>query len=653
MNKTFRWRWGVLAAALMSLVSLIPQAHLCRARGREWQGAYAYFYSDEPAYAAYLNALMEGRPRRNDPYTGTDEQAHATLPESLFSIQFFPAYLLAIPARALNLSAETVFILLMPLTALGSSLALYWTVISITRDERAACASVFVVLCLGILVSGQGFIVNLLGGFSGYVFLPFLRRYVPGVPLVFFFAFCGTLWRALNGATRRTRHLFALASGTLFAALVYSYFYHWTAAAALLACLATLWLCARPQAERRDAIKTFAIITTIALVSLVPYFFLIAHRAPSTDEMQALTHTHAPDVWRGVVLLAALTLAALATGARRTLIAWRDPAVVFTAALALSVVVVFNQQIATGLSLQPMHYEQYVGNYVALLAFALACVLLWQGRARVDEGSPPRLLPHRLWIPVALCALLWGVGESLETTLSFARQNVRHDDWLAVTKRLDALARETPRSPHDTAPASNNDSMRARDETTSAHDDPTHARDNMAHASDDVMRVTGDAYPVVFNPDDFRMDHVPVSTPCAVVWAPHTFAYSTLTRAENKQRVFQFLYFAGVAPADFAAAGRDQGFLQFSIFGWERANPRLAVEFRPVTPAEIAAEQRSYAAFVSALEHAAEPPPPLINFVVVSDDQPFSRANLERFYTLNPLERVGRHTIYRATPHGK
>jgi hypothetical protein len=212
-----------------------------------------------------------------------------------------------------------------------------------------------------------------------------------------------------------------------------------------------------------------------------------------------------------------------------------------------------------------------------------------------------------VWLPVALAGLVWAAGESAETTLYFARQNLKHDDWLAVTKRLDALA-------------------------------------------PDARRASGGRYPVVFNPDDFRLDHVPADSACAVLWAPHTFTFSTLARAENKDRLFQFLHFAGVAPADFAASGRDRGFLQFSIFGWERANPRLAVDFKPVTRAEIAAEQRAYAQFVAALYGSTRPPLPLIDFVVASDDQPFSRANLERFYALEPVQRVGGHTIYRARP---
>ncbi len=602
----------------------MPQAQLCLSRGHEWRGAYAFFYSDEPAYAAYLDALIDGRPRRTDPYTGADGQAGGRqLPETLFSIQFAPAYMLALPARALGLDASAVFILLMPLVAAGCALAIFWVAASITGDERAACATAFAALGFGILVSGQGFFINWAGGFSGYVFLPFLRRYVPGVPLVFFFLFCGALWRSLTREARRAGLAWSLFAGALFAVLVYSYFYHWTAAAALLACLSPLWLAARPRAERRTAAVSFAVIASVALVSLAPYLLLVSRRAPTTDEMQALTHTHAPDVLRGVEFLAAVTLVALVLAARRGLIRWRDREVVFAAALSISVPVVFNQQIATGVSLQPMHYEQYVSNYVALLSFALACALIRQGRARKSNTKPAAdsrsleyllddgrrvagaLVQHKFWIPISLLALAWAACDAAETTRYYAHQNAKHDDWRAVVRRLDEMA---------------------------------------------CANSGAGARPVVFNPDDFRMDQVPAQSRCAVLWAPHTFSYSSITREENERRVFLFLHFAGVAPRDFAAAGRDQGFLQFSVFGWERANPRLAVNFRPVTAEEIAAKQQAYAAYVSSLESSARPPQPIINIVVVSDDQLFSLANLENFYKLEQVERLGTHTIYRATP---
>lgn len=154
MHKTIRWRWGVVAAAAMTLLALMPQLFLWHVRERAWQGAAAYFYTDEPAYAAYVNALRDGRPR-NDPYTGVDDTPATPLPESLFSIQFVPAYLIALPARALGLSTVTAFILLVPLVTFSAALALFWLLALVTGDESAAAAFVPLVLCLGRLLMGK------------------------------------------------------------------------------------------------------------------------------------------------------------------------------------------------------------------------------------------------------------------------------------------------------------------------------------------------------------------------------------------------------------------------------------------------------------------------------------------------------------------
>ena len=156
MTKTIRWRWGILVALAIALLSMFPQASLWRDRGKEWNGGNAFFYTDEHAYAAYINALIDGRPRRNDPYTGRDDSSAQPLKESLFSIQFIPAYLVALPARALDLSTATIFIVLTPIFAFATALAVFWLFALITNDERAAAAFVPFVLCLGLLVSGNG-----------------------------------------------------------------------------------------------------------------------------------------------------------------------------------------------------------------------------------------------------------------------------------------------------------------------------------------------------------------------------------------------------------------------------------------------------------------------------------------------------------------
>src|SRR6266403_2649773 len=104
------WRWGALAALAMSIVALYPQINLWIARGSAWQGSYVLTQGDEVAYSAYINALIDGRPRRNDPFTGRDFRDSVPQKDSLCSIQFVPAYLIALPARALGISAATAFI---------------------------------------------------------------------------------------------------------------------------------------------------------------------------------------------------------------------------------------------------------------------------------------------------------------------------------------------------------------------------------------------------------------------------------------------------------------------------------------------------------------------------------------------------------------
>jgi hypothetical protein len=139
-ERNIRWKWGVLAAIAITLLSLYPQLHLWMQLGSNTKGVYAYFDTDEVAYSAYLQALIDGRPRRNDPYIGRDDGKETPLPESLFSVQFVSPYLAAIPARLFGLSASTVFIILMPLIAAASALALFWVLASITHDHRLSAS---------------------------------------------------------------------------------------------------------------------------------------------------------------------------------------------------------------------------------------------------------------------------------------------------------------------------------------------------------------------------------------------------------------------------------------------------------------------------------------------------------------------------------
>src|SRR5882762_3984663 len=90
----FRYKWCAVIATAITFLALIPQLHFWFVRGRNWQGAYATLQGDEFLYSAYLNALIEGRPRRTDAFVGRDSTSNSPLPESTFSIQFIPPFII-------------------------------------------------------------------------------------------------------------------------------------------------------------------------------------------------------------------------------------------------------------------------------------------------------------------------------------------------------------------------------------------------------------------------------------------------------------------------------------------------------------------------------------------------------------------------------
>src|SRR5882672_1692661 len=241
---TVKWKWCALASMAMVLLSLIPQIHLWIVRGREWNGAYVSAHGDEPLYSGYINALIDGRARKNDPFGGKDSTPSAPLPESIFSIQFLPAYVISFLARTFGASASTAFIVLIAVAALLASLSVFWLLNYVTGDHRLASAGTLFVLCFGCIVGRYGFFGTFVD--IGAAAFPFLRRYQPAAAFPLFFVFQLLVWRALTSQSKRTNRVAATVAGVILAVLVFSYLYLWTAGAAWLASIGALWLYFRP-----------------------------------------------------------------------------------------------------------------------------------------------------------------------------------------------------------------------------------------------------------------------------------------------------------------------------------------------------------------------------------------------------------------------
>lgn len=596
-----RWLLAFLPALAILLLALYPQIAFWFARGKSWHGAHAYAHGDEAVYASYVNALIDGRPRRSDPYTGRDEREGAPQAESYFSIQFLPPYVIASTARVLGASTSQSFIALTCIVAILSSLAVFRLLLSVTGDERLASAGVVLVLCFG---SAQLVFEFVFGGEAANNHLSFLRRYLPAAPFPFFFIFCALIWRMLTVEGRRAWLLAALAAGVTFAALVFSYFYLWTTAAAWLACLALLRLVLTKEGAR---LQRFAVVAACGVAALVPYFLMLARRVGTTDEALLLTASHRPDLLRLPELAGALVLLALYLAQRRGRIKRQQPSIIFTAAFAATPFVVFNQQIITGRSLQPFHYGMFIVNYTTVLAAVLAAALIARGQAATINRSALRALAA-----LALVALASGALETMLASKRFMQANILRDEARPAALRLRELGAKT-----------SGEAQGARLDTAS------------------VVLVT-----------DFTLaDALPNTAPQPVLWSPHMFNFPGVSLSEDKERLAQQLYFTGVDFSDVVPErfptldGRRRYFIS-SLIRRARHNPNLSVNWTPITPAEVRDALDFYARFVARFNdvEAARLP---VSYVLTSDEEQIDFTNFDRFYERKMAERFGRFILYR------
>lgn len=597
------WRWGALATLAITIIGLYPQIHLWVTRGSEWQGSYALTQGDEVAYSAYVNALIDGRPRRNDPFSGQDVVLGQQGYETLHSIQFIPAYLVALPARALGLSASNAFILLLVMAAIASSLAIFWLLATLTGQSILAAAGTVFTLTFGALAGSD--CCWHANAFTEMI--PFLRRYPPAAIFPLFFVFCVLVWRALARESSRARMIYSVAAGMLLVVMVFSYFYIWTAAVAWFACVSVLWIVFRRDDFRRLAV-TASVVGGITAVAVAVFLMMLQQRNPLLDQGQLLVSTRALDLFNQPEVIAFIALVVLGRAAWQKLVDVRSPLVLFTFSFTLLPFAVFNQQILTGISLQPIHYKVFIANYAALIAVVLVLWILWRAR------SPQRPVATSVLVAAAVVAFGWGMYEVASATQRRAQNAKVRDQFRAVTKRIAALANE----------------------------------DGSARAA-----LAGKApYPTVFT---LTIDEtleisksIPTDGPLAVLWSLHSDAF--IGPAESKERFYRHLYYCGLTPKMVGARMRENVFwVNVPLFGSERVVPGLVSEFHRLTLPEMEAERRRYADFYNNFtrQQAAEP---LLNFVVIPDGPGLPNlANLDRWYERDSGQKVGPFTIYRVT----
>jgi hypothetical protein len=585
-------RLAIFAALMMLLLSLIPQADLCRRLGNKWQGAYAYAHYDEDIYAAYLNGLILGRARRSDPLV--EPQEGLLPPESLFSIQFVTPYILTAVARTTGLSAAQVFLIFPPLLAALAALLLFYLLFIFTGDKRLSCGGTLFVLCFGALAGRDGKVVTLLHGEPWYAGFPFLRRYQPGFSFLLFFLFVIFIYLAFTRRDSRGRSA-AISAALTFVVLVFTYFFLWTAALAWLFIVVALWIIAR-HSERRRLVRRLLPLAAIGGGALVAYGISLAGIAENSSSAQALEHTRAPDLWRGPELIGAIVLAMLVIIVRRRKAAWDDPLILMTLSFAALPFAVFNQQVLTGLSLQPFHYEIFIVNYVVLLAAVLALAV--QRRCALITWRP---LSMPAFILLCSVSVYWGMTEIRYSAFRERERNLARDGFVPVARRLNELASLNP-----------------------------------------------GVREVVYSPDTYVVaDNTAGYAPNSPLWATHTIIIPSLSAQQRQNRFFQYLYYSAISPVQLEQRLRNKGFIETSaLFGYERFARHLASEFRPLSDDEMSRKVREYSDFVSAFDDA-QAARPMLSYAIIRSDSQFDFSRLDRWYVRDKTEQIGEYQLIR------
>jgi hypothetical protein len=422
--------------------------------------------------------------------------------------------------------------------------------------------------------------------------LPFLRLYQPAVAFPLFFVLCALVWRALNESSGSRSALNAAFAGVTLSALVFSYFFLWTAAAAWLSCIALVWTIFRRN-EFKRAMMVFGIVGVIALPAIIGYFVLLSHRAATVDSAQALVLTHRPDLFRLPEIISSIALLMLAIGSWRRLFSWREPASLFAVSLALMVFVIFNQQVLTGRSLQPIHYEWFIGNYCALTALVLTASL-W----RRSQGS--RLLTNRRLTVLAVIALAWGCGEVwLAASMGFYR-NRANDEFRPAAMRLTSLAQG------ESAPGA-----------------------------------------AVLVSDLALADRLPTDAPQAVLWAPHMLVFPGVNQTEGRERFLRQLYYLGYDEQKiWAEISKADWNFYAGLFPYERLSPVITGKSSPITPDEIRGQIKEYLNYAASFD-AERAASPTLSYVVVPASEQVDFQTLDHWYQRDSGERIGNFVLYR------
>ena len=498
MKEKLKLKFAIPVCLFMVFLSLFPQINLKMHRGENYNGSIAYYDFDEPAYAAYVKSLVNGKSRKNNPYIAKENLSD----ESLFSIQYIPPYVIATFAKLFGFSVETSFILVSIFCAFFTALAVFWLIGGLTEDSLLALIGSLTVLVFGTLLAGQGALKEILGMGNATVFFPFLRRYIPAFAMPIMFFLFGLIWKGLKTESRQKKIIFCGISILSFNILLYSYFYIWSAVLAWLILVLLLYLVFCYKHLSKDNLTFLITVNILCLVSLIPYFLLVLKMA-NHNGLFVLESTRLPVFINPTLLVSYGLIFVVGVLSFRENIFENKLSFIFLLSYICLPFILFNQQIITGYSMQAFHYSRYVGNYTILIGSVIIFYSLC--KKHLDNSKIRRFA--FLMIPL-IC--IWGIVEVSYVTSNRIQFNSNWDEARPINQYLAKIPEEKP-----------------IDEQTT------------------------------INFDLHQAEIQPMFAPQPILWSFHMNVFNGITPKDYRYRYYRYLYFNDMSPKRFAKSLRN------------------------------------------------------------------------------------------------
>jgi hypothetical protein len=600
-NKNFLL-WSLLAGVILSVAALGSQIDLWVERGADWNGVYTVSDLDEPFYTAYVQSILDGKSRRNSPYTGVADTAETLQKESYLSIQYLASYPSIFLAKLFGLSASTTMILLAAIIGFVSAFVLFWLSFIISENAPISFVTTVTTLFCGAFAAGQGGIFDMLSQESVQypISLLFLRRSVPAMSFPALFLFFVFVYRFFSVKKQKTKIWFGVLAVACFTFTVFSYFYHWTTALAWFFGLVILWAIFKFEDLRENKIYFLGLGGSLLLV-LVPYFFLLSNRSTETDSALLLNFTNQPDLWRIPTLTSYLSIGVFLIGKKFGWLNLREPKILFLMSLAFVAPVVFNQQLLTGRSLQPFHYQFFCVNYVAVFSLSSVIFILLKNKLKAQTLNKILLL-------VGATVFIIGYFENVYAADAYRGMNVWRDELVPVAGRIKLIGES----------------------------DKNQTKTSRVILSFDFTQ------PFWTNSVD-----LPALSSQSVLWSPHLTMFPDVSRKENLERLNKFLYYQNL-DAKWLKNQLQSGnsILTLGYFGGVRTNDQNVGESKSVSGEEINKIVEQYEDFCRSFD-SEKARTPFLSFVIVRQEIENDLSNIDRWYERDAGETVGKYILYR------